>query len=130
MTGAVVLEALREGPKTTGELAAAAGVSRNAALCSLYHLERTGFQIVNERPRGGRVEGLYRITYDREIPDAERRCEWWSCTTRLSSYNSAHYCRRHRDQLAALFLHGLGAALDRMTEAPGYEQLELEAVVP
>ena len=115
MTGAVVLEALREGPKTTGELAAAAGVSRNSALCAIYYLDRAGYQIVNERPRSGRVEGLYRIAYDREIP-GERTCQWFDCPTRLSSYNSARFCRRHRDQLADLFFLGLDAALDRMTE--------------
>jgi len=114
MTGALVLEALREGPKTTGELAAAAGVTRNAVLCSLYYLDRAGYQIVNERARSGRVEGLYRIAYDREVPSGDRTC--LICPKTLGPGNPGPYCRYHRRMMARLLLMALDAALDRMTE--------------
>lgn len=127
MTGAVILEQLRTGPKSTTELVEAAGVSRNAVLCSIWYLDHAGHTIVNERPRGGRADGLYRLAYDREIPGGDRTC--LICPKRLGPGNPGPYCRYHRGLLARLLLRGLDAALDRMTEAPDYEQLELEAVV-
>lgn len=127
MTGVVVLEQLRDGPKSTTELVEATGVTRNAILCALYYLDRAGHTIVNDRPRGGHSEGLYRLAYDREQP-SERTCLW--CPKKLGPGNPGPYCRYHRGLLARLVLRGLDDALDRMTEAPGYEQLELEAVIP
>lgn len=123
MTGAVILEQLRAGPKSTTEMVEAAGVTRNAVLCSLYYLNRAGYRVVNERPRSGHVEGLYRIAYDRERP-AERTCLW--CSKRLNRYNSGPYCLSHRAQLVRLLLRSLDAKLDRLLEvAEEHEQLSL-----
>jgi hypothetical protein len=126
MTGAVILEQLRTGPKSTTEISEAAGVSRNAVLCGLYYLNHAGHTIINERPRGGHVEGVYRLAYDREIPGGDRTC--LICPKKLGPGNPGPYCRYHRGLLARLVLRGLEDALDRMTEASGYDQLE--AVAP
>lgn len=125
MTGALVLEQLRSGPKSTSELVEAAGVSRNAVLCSIWYLDRAGHAIVNDRPRGGRSEGLYRLTYDREQP-AARTCLWPSCSKKLNHYNSGPYCLNHRAQLARLMLLCLDAEIDRLLEvAEEHDQLSL-----
>jgi biotin operon repressor len=126
VTGTVVLEALREGPKTTGELAEAVGVSRNAILCSIYYLAQAGYQIVNERPRGAHVEGCYRIAYDLEVPSSDRTC--LICGKTLGPGNPGPYCRYDRRVMARLLLMALDAALDRMTEVTsddGQQQLSI-----
>jgi biotin operon repressor len=126
VTGHVVLEALREGPKTTGELAEAAGVSRNSVLCSIYYLAQSGYRIVNERPRGGDTEALYRIAYDREIPSADRTC--LICSRKLGPGNPGPYCRYDRRLMARLLLMALDAALDRTAEVTsddGQQQLTI-----
>lgn len=124
MTGQILLEALREGPKTTKELMASAGVSRNAVLCSLHGLYRGGYQIENDNARGGHRGGLYRLVYDRERP-LERTCLWLCCSKKLNRYNPGPYCLHHRAQAARLISLCRAASLDRITEGPRHEPAAL-----
>jgi len=124
MTGQAILEALREGPKTTEQLMEAAGVSRNAVLCALYQLHGAGHRIGNATPRGGHSGGLYRLEYDREVP-TQRSCIWPGCDEHLNRHNPGPMCLFHRRKVAGYFLACLDASLDRILGGETYEQLEL-----
>jgi hypothetical protein len=125
VTGQLILEALREGQKTTDELMTAAGVSRNAVLCALYQLHRVGHQVVNDAPRGAHAGGIYRLVYDRDH-QIDRICIWPGCDEHLNSYNPGPYCLSHRKRVAVYVLLCFDAFLDRTTEvSPDHGQLTL-----
>ena len=137
MTSAVILEELRSGPKTTSELVAATGGTRDAVRSAIAQLGRHGHVIVNDRPRqfypGGLLSGpgphddaLYRLALDIEHPD-KRTCFWVGCTRHLNRYNAGPWCEYHRGALARLVLACIDARPDAGTEvtADGSEQLAL-----
>ena len=125
MTGQDVISQLREGPRTTSELVAAVGCSRNAVQCAVRGLRGGGYEVASSRPAGGNHgrDTTYTLTYDPELP-GDRYCV--ICAKKLGPGNPGPYCRFHRAMLARLLLLGLDAALDRMTEVtPTYAQLDL-----
>lgn len=126
MTGQIILEALREGQKTTEDLMAAAGVSRNAVFCALYGLCGAGYQVVNAQPRGGHSGGLYRLVHDVDVDrPLERSCIWPGCHEHLNRFNAGPYCLYHRKRMAVYVLACFDASLDRTLEGPRHEQLDL-----
>jgi hypothetical protein len=91
-----VLAALEQGPKTTQELCAAAGVADDKRGCDLVghdvrRLRDRGHLIENERDPGSTHGGLYWLAYDH----AERRCEFVGCDTVLRRDNRSRYCSVH-----------------------------------
>ena len=106
-SSALVLELLSEGPKTTGELAAAVGSSRNAVQCRVYALRAAGHDVVSEAPPDG-GERVYRLRIGGRI------CAWAGCGERLNRYNRGPYCLAHRRAAAARALVCLDEALDEL----------------
>lgn len=119
MTG--ILAELRRGPRTTSQLMAATGLSKNAVECSIRRADRHGHEIVNTRVRGGQHEALYWLTYDRDNPGV-RRCAAPGCGTVLSHSNGTRWCRRHLPAVAAVLY------LEAMLDEVEHEQLELAGV--
>ncbi len=104
-TAALILAELRQGERTTAELMAAAGVSRNAVLCCLAGLRDHGYRITDavaggRRHRGGHHDAIWRLAFDVERP-AARTCAMPGCTTPLNRYNVSRYCLVHRHAVAA-----------------------------
>lgn len=128
-TSQIILEELRQGPRTTSELVEATGVSRNAVLCSLWTLNRDGgYTIANDvggevregrdgrlfdfaPARGGHREGHFRLVFDPEHPTV-RVCAWPGCSTHLNRYNPSAYCLGHRRGVARLFLRCVDTRLE------------------
>lgn len=111
-TATLILAELRQGERTTPELMAAAGVSRNAVLCCIAGLRDHGYRITDavaggRRHRGGHHDARWRLVFDVERP-AVRICALPGCTTPLNRYNRSRYCLVHRRrvavQLAACYL--------------------------
>lgn len=97
--GEVVLVELRRGPRTTPELMAATGLTRNAVGCAIRRAIADGNAIANSREPGGRHDGLYELVHDRTHPTT-RRCAVLGCRTTLSASNATSYCRHHLPQAA------------------------------
>jgi len=91
-TAAVIAE-LRRGPRTTGELVEATGMSRNAVACAIRRANEVGYVIVHGRP-GDRRGGVYRILLDACDP-GDRYCAVPWCGRLLSDTNLTPYCRYH-----------------------------------
>lgn len=120
-----ILAELRKGPRTTAEIMAITGGSRNAVLCSVRRLCQLGHDVRNVRAPGGRKHALFMLVAD---ADAPRTCSFDGCATRLSPSNKTAYCRVHQADVAYLiFLEALNAALDDILGAEN-EQLTIAAV--
>jgi hypothetical protein len=123
MTGAVILEELRRGDRTTSELAAVTGASRNAIACAVRDISHGGHRVVNLRRRGGQHDALWHLAYDAAGTE-DRACAVSGCTTLLSRTNPTPYCRRHlADAAYVTYLERLSAALDDLLGAG--EQLSI-----
>ena len=118
MTG--VLAELRRGPRTTSQLMAATGLSKNAVQCSVRRANRHGHDVANARVCGGHHEALYTLVFDRDNPGV-RRCAAPGCGTVLSHSNGTRWCRRHLPGVALMLY--VEQLLDGIGEVD--EQLEL-----
>jgi len=138
MTAETILAELRQGERTTSELMAAAGVSRNAVLCCLSGLAPHGFVIANvafgpmhQSPGhlfsinpGGHREALWRLIWDPEHP-TERFCELPGCSKALSHTNPGPFCRYHKAAIARRYALGLRTLIE-VEEVTDYgEQIAL-----
>lgn len=107
-TRQALLSELDRGPRTTSDLMAAAGVSRNAVLLSISALVRSGYGITNasaaegRQHRGGKREGVWRLEH--EPGGRAPACCIPGCGIRLNRYNAGPYCLLHRRDLATIAL--------------------------
>jgi hypothetical protein len=107
-----VLEQLRRGPRTTGELALVTGLSRNAVECAIRAAGSAGHDIRNARGAGDRRGALYVLVLDAEHP-GERRCHICGCI--LSDSNLTPFCRHHLPLAALIALLEAELAGERET---------------
>ena len=117
-TTAAILAELAKGPRSTGQLAYAAGISRDGVNSAIRRLNQRGYVVANVRGPSGHLDGLYWLVPARE--DTPRTCRMDGCETLLSRSNQTPYCR----------LHLPGAALDAFiaileSEGTEYEQLAI-----
>jgi hypothetical protein len=107
-TTATILAELRDGrPHTTGQLADAAGVSRDGVNSAIRRLNRSRHEILNVRGLDGDTCG-------------PRHCQVDGCGTILSASNGTPYCRLH---LPGVALDAFIAMLE--SEGAEYEQLAI-----
>lgn len=139
-TAHVILTELRQGERTTSELIAATGATRNACLCALSGLNTSGYTIANVTGgelraasgrlfdlsgcRGGHSDARWRLVWDPEHPTV-RTCAWPGCSVELNRYNPSTYCLAHRRSLALLFIEALDARLAPKGVTADHEQLAL-----
>jgi len=118
---ATILAELRDGrPHSTGQLADAAGVSRDGVNSAIRRLNQRRHEILNVRGLAGHCDGLYLLVVDADTR-GPRHCQIDGCCTILSESNATPYCR----------LHLPGVALDAfiaMLESEGVENEQLAIV--
>lgn len=122
-----ILTELRKGPRTTAEIMASVGISRNAVGMAVRRLKRLGYDVRNVRKPGGLTLALYALMHDADNP-APRACSWAGCETRLAPSNKTAYCRVHQADVAYyVYLEALNEVLDELLGAEN-EQLTIAAV--
>lgn len=123
-TRSAVISELGRGLRTTDELMAVTGLSRNAVSCALRNANAAGYRVFNHRRPGG--HGLYELQVDPERPEL-RRCAIPGCERPLSRSNATRYCRLHLPDVAyLLYLVRLSSILDELLgETSEEKQLQL-----